>query len=375
MKKITLFGAGLIGKTIAKDLATHYQLNVIDYNTANLDTLKDIPNINRIEADISDGAKIKNLVQDADLVIGAVPGFMGFNMVKNVIKAKKNIVDISFFPEDPYALDALAKENNVTVMVDCGVAPGLDNIICGYYHAQYKVHTFACYVGGLPVERKHPFAYKAPFSPIDVIEEYTRPARLVEHGTIVTKPALSEREMIDYPKVGTLQAFNTDGLRTLLKLPIPNMKEKTLRYPGHITYISALQSIGFFSEDEIDVNGVKVRPIDVTSKILLPQWKLQPTDCEFTIMENIVTYEDGGEMKKASHFLFDEYDASTQTSSMARTTGYTCNAIANLVANEKFNQKGVYAGEHIGMNKDCYEAVHSYLEARGVKQTVTITNI
>ncbi len=366
MKKITLLGAGLIGKTIAKELAKTHSVKVIDRNVEALKALAGIDNISTIDDNIEDGIKLKNLVADADLVIGAVPGFLGFNMVKNVIKAKKNIVDISFFSEDPFALDALAKENNVTVLVDCGVAPGLDNILCGYYHANYKIQSFACYVGGLPMERKHPFAYKAPFSPIDVIEEYTRPARLVEHGNIVIKPALSETEMINYPLVGTLQAFNTDGLRTLLKLPIANMKEKTLRYPGHVTYIKALQDIGFFSEEPIIINGQSVKPIDVTSQILLPQWQLLPTDKEFTLMDTIIEYIENGVVKKVSHLLYDTYDEATQTHSMARTTGYTCTAIAELVLQNKFTKKGVYAGEHIGMEKGNYEAVIAYLENRGV---------
>lgn len=361
MKKITLLGAGLIGHTIAKDLSKNHLVHVIDINEKNLDTLAGLPNIQVQQADITDPNRLRKLVEDSDLVVGAVPGYMGFNMVKNVLKAKKNIVDISFFPEDPFALDALAQENGVTAVIDCGVAPGLDNIICGYYHAQYKVHSFACYVGGLPKFRKFPFAYKAPFSPIDVIEEYIRPARLMENGMVVTKPALSESELIDYKEVGTLQAFNTDGLRTLLRLPIPHMKEKTLRYPGHITYIKALKSIGFFDEKEIDVNGQKVRPIDVTSKILLPQWKLNHEDEEFTIMDCIIQYDDNGTMKEDIYHLYDTYDPATQTHSMSRTTGFTCTAICDLLLENKFSEKGIFAGEHIGMKKDLFEGILKHL--------------
>ena len=125
-------------------------------------------------------------------------------------------MDISFFPEDVLQLDKLAKEKNVTVITDCGVAPGISNFIIGRYNEEMKINSFECYVGGLPKERKTPFQYKAPFSPVDVIQEYIRPARLVENGNIVTKPALSEREWMHFDEVGELEAFNTDGLRSLI---------------------------------------------------------------------------------------------------------------------------------------------------------------
>ena len=176
---------------------------------------------------------------------------------------------------------ALAQQHGVTVLTDCGVAPGMDNIILGYHHALMEVDAFECYVGGLPVKRSWPYEYKAPFSPIDVVEEYTRPARVVENGKIVTKPAMSDAEYIDIDPIGTLEAFNTDGLRTLLKtMKVPNMKEKTLRYPGHIEYMRVLRETGLFGKEQIEVKGVKVRPLDVTTTLLFPMWKIGPEEEE-----------------------------------------------------------------------------------------------
>src|SRR5690606_37773182 len=117
------------------------------------------------------------LLKPFDMVVTAVPGFMGFAILKQVIEAGKNVVDISFSPEDTLQLDALAKEKNITAIVDCGVAPGMSNLVLGRYNEEMTVSNFECYVGGLPKIRKKPFEYKAPFSPVDVIEEYTRPAR------------------------------------------------------------------------------------------------------------------------------------------------------------------------------------------------------
>ncbi len=175
------------------------------------------------QTDLSDDKVISNLVSDADLVINAVPGFLGFQTLEQIIQAEKNVVDISFFGEDAFKLDELARKKGVTAIVDCGVAPGLCNIIAGYVTEKMdQVDSYLCYVGGLPEIREWPYEYKVVFSPTDVLEEYTRPARFVENGKEVIYPALSEVELLDFPEIGTLEAFNTDGLRSLLlTLDIP----------------------------------------------------------------------------------------------------------------------------------------------------------
>ncbi len=237
-------------------------------------------------ADLRDPAAVRAAVAGADLAIGAVPGFMGFATLRAVIEAGVNAVDISFFDEDPFELDALAQAKGVTVVTDAGVAPGLSNLVLGYEAAAMVVDSFRCLVGGLPMRRGWPWQYKAPFSPVDVLEEYTRPARLVEHGAMVVKPALSEPELVEIDPVGTLEAFNTDGLRTLLRtMHVPHMAEKTLRYPGHIEYMRVLGESGFLSTEPVQVGGRSVRPIDMTATLLFPRWRLAPGEPEFTAME------------------------------------------------------------------------------------------
>jgi len=186
MKKILVLGCGRVGRTICLDLALKNPITVADISNKNLEKINN-KNVNTILFDISNNSKLRELIQDFELIICAVPGFMGFKTLQTIIEEKKNVVDISFFPEDALELSNLAKKNNVTAIVDAGVAPGLSNLILGHYDSLYKVLYYACYVGGLPVEKNQPFEYKAPFSPIDVIEEYTRPARLYENSKIVTK--------------------------------------------------------------------------------------------------------------------------------------------------------------------------------------------
>ncbi len=367
MKKVAVLGCGRIGSAIAADLSKNYSVTVIDINKSSLEKLSS-QNIKTITADFTDKNKLKEILSgDIDLVVSAVPSSLGFETVKNIISLKKNLVDISFFNEDAFLLDELAKQNDVTAVVDCGVAPGLSNIILGYHNARMKVEKFECFVGGLPFVKDYPFEYKAPFSPADVIEEYTRPARIVENGRTVIKQALSEPELIDFQNAGLLEAFNTDGLRSLLKtMKIPFMKEKTLRYPGHIDKIKILREAGFFSNDEIEFNGFKIKPIDFTSKILFPLWQLKPGDREFTVLKILIEGIEKGKTKIYNYYLYDEFDEETQTTSMARTTGYTCSAVADLILNNKFGRKGIIPPEFVGENEKCFNDIVQYLKQRNI---------
>ncbi len=362
---IAVLGAGMIGKVIAADLAKEYAVTSIDLNESNLQLVqKQNATIKIIKADLKDYASYNKLLLPFDLIVTAVPGFMGFDTLKAVVECGKNVADISFFPENALELDGLAKQKNVTVITDCGVAPGMSNYIIGRYNEEIKINSFEVYVGGLPKIRKKPFEYKAPFSPVDVIEEYTRPARLMENGDIVVKPALTEREWLHFDDLGTLEAFNTDGLRSLLftMKHIKNQKEKTLRYPGHVDLIIALKESGFFSEEKINVDGKEISPLHFTSKILFNEWKLNEGEEELTVMKVIITASE----KTIEYNLLDRYDASTQISSMSRTTGYTCTASANLIAKNLFKEKGIFPPELVGKYKPCFEFVMNYLKERDV---------
>jgi saccharopine dehydrogenase-like NADP-dependent oxidoreductase len=368
MKKISVLGSGMMGSAIAIDLSKNYNVEVLDLkkNEEIISVFKE-HKIKSIQADVSDLKILKPLIKNSDLVIGAVPGFIGFNVLKNVIECGKNIVDISFLNEDPFRLNEEAEKRNLTAVVDCGVSPGLSNMILGYHTGKMEVDYYECYVGGLPSKRILPFEYNAPFSPIDVIEEYIRPARLVENGKIVTKPPLSDLENIDIDPVGILESFNTDGLRTLLKtMQVPNMKEKTLRYPGHIKKIKFLKECGFFNTEFIEINGASIRPVDLTAKLLLPIWNASKNQDEFTVMKIIIKGKQNGKRKEHIFILYDKFDESTKTTSMARTTGYTCSGAARLILEGKFNKIGICPPENIGIQKDCFNEIITYLESRKI---------
>lgn len=376
MHTIIVLGAGMVGRTIAIDLTKKHTVTLADFNQEALQSSKKKCNLfTTLQLDVTQKENLKQTLQPFDLVVCAVPGFLGFETLKTIIEAKKNVVDISFFSENSLELDDLAKQNNVTAIVDCGVAPGMDNIILGYYNEKLKLTDFECLVGGLPKVKKWPFNYKAPFSPVDVIEEYTRPARYVENGNIVVKDALTDVELIEFENIGTLESFNSDGLRSIIfTMPhIKNMKEKTLRYPGHVEYIKVLKESGFFNEKKINFNGVEVSPLAFTSKILFNEWKLGETEDELTVMRVTVKGENNkGEVKEITYNLLDRYCTETKTSSMARCTGYTAAAAANLFLEGLFKEKGVFPPELVGKYEACFYYFLNYLEDRNVIYRIDI---
>lgn len=375
MHTIIVLGAGMVGRTIAIDLTNKHNVTLADFSQEALQSSKNKCNLlTTLELDVTQKTNLKQTLHPFDLVICAVPGFLGFETLKTIIEAKKNVIDISFFPENSLELNNLAKQNNVTAIVDCGVAPGMDNIILGYYNEKLKLTDFECLVGGLPKIKKWPFNYKAPFSPIDVIEEYTRPARYVENGNIVVKDALTDVELIEFKNIGTLESFNSDGLRSIIyTMPhIKNMKEKTLRYPGHVEYIKVLQESGFFNKKTININGLEISPLDFTSKILFNEWKLGETEDELTVMRVTVKGEnEKGTIEEITYNLLDTYCEKTKTSSMARCTGYTAAAAANLFLEGVFKEKGVFPPELVGKHEVCFQYFLDYLAERNVIYTKT----
>ncbi len=377
--RVTVLGTGLVGGAIAKDLAKErgWSIRAVDRSRSSLQSLDKIDGLEVARTDVADEASLRAVIKDADLVVNAVPGAMGFQTMRRIIDAGKNVVDISFFGEDPFELDDLAKQRGVTAIVDCGVAPGLSNVIAGHVHKHMdKVESYLCLVGGLPTVRSWPYEYKAVFSPIDVMAEFTRPARFVEHGELVVRPALSDVELIDFRGVGTLEAFNTDGLRSLARtMNIPFMKEKTMRYPGHANLARVFRDSGFFNAEPIDIDGMQVRPIDVTSRLLIEQWRLAEDEQDLTVMQVIMEGRHDGRRQRRDFYMLDRFDAATGTTSMARTTGYTCAIAARQVATGMFRRKGICPPEYLGATDGCYEHMIMELGKRNIHLEVAETDL
>ena len=367
---LLILGAGLVGAPMACDLAADqdFKVTVVDRDQSALERLSAMAPVTTRAADFADPATVTALAADHDLVLSAVPGFLGYQTLRAVIESGTDVVDIAFFAEDPFTLDDLAREHGVTAIIDCGVFPGMGSALV--MHAAQKfdqVDSVLVYVGGLPQTRTWPWEYKAVFSPIDVIEEYTRPARYLENGALVTRPALSDPELIDFVGVGTLEAFNTDGLRTLAQtIGAPNMKEKTLRYPGHIEKMRLLRECGFFSKQPIDIDGRPVSPLDFTAKLLFPMWQLEKGEGDLTVMQIRVEGLVEGRRRRRIYDLLDYFDHHLGVTSMARTTGYTATLAVRLVAQGLYTEKGISPPEYLGRDQRCVDFLLAGLAEREV---------
>ncbi len=372
----------MVGSVMAADLASDpaFRVTVADKRPEALEMAKTRAArvgghaIETVAADLGDSASVRRLASGYDIVLGALSSKIGMQTLRAVIEAGKNYCDISFMAEDALSLSDLAKERGVTAVVDMGVAPGMSNLLAGYAARTLSpCENIEIYVGGLPKERRWPFQYKAGFSPADVIEEYTRPSRIVEHGMVVVKPALSEPELVDFAGVGTLEAFNTDGLRSLATtLKVPSMKEKTMRYPGHIELMRAFRETGLFSQEAIEVpcatgNGMtQVRPLDVISTLMFPMWTYEEGEVDLTVMRVLAEGVRDGKRVRLVWDVLDELDPKTKFTSMARTTAFPCTIVARLIAAGKIGTKGVLAPELIA-EEWLVKHLFVELEKRGVR--------
>ena len=362
---IAVIGTGMVGRLIAVELSKKYQVYAIDNNKSNLDKLrKNNAKIITKKIDVKNEDFLKSL-DDTDLIINCVPGFMGFETSKKILE-KKTCVDISFMPEDCNYLKTVAENANTALYPDAGVAPGLSNMIVGNLISKNKLKEVKIMVGGLPLEKNPPWNYKAPFSPIDVIEEYTRPARIKENGNIKTVKALTGLINFEFENVGKLEAFLTDGLRTLLTSDItkniPTLLEYTIRYPGHSEMITELIINNKLDDTLKPYDGKITSQREITSKKLFKEWKLNRNDREFTLLIITAITEND---KELSCVVYDEWR--NGWSSMSRTTGLTACAVTNLIIDKGIKKTGLIAPEDIGTNQDYFDYILDYLKGNDIK--------
>lgn len=369
-KKLIILGGGLVGAPMAMDLAREPELDVsvADISEEVLARLKSVPGIRAVKADLSDGGSLGDLLKNFDFAVNALPGFLGYQALKRIIQAGLDVVDIAFYPENPMELHETALQKGVTAIVDCGVAPGMSNLLVGFADSDLdRTDRIRIYVGGLPQVREWPFSYKAVFSVRDVLEEYIRPARFRQNGILVSRPALTGSEFINFTGIGTLEAFNTDGLRTLAHtIDAPDMIEKTLRYPGHIDKIRVLREAGFFSKEEKDIGGARISPFDVSADVLSRNWRMEEKDRDITVLKIVVEGEKAG--RKARHLfdMVDRYDESTGVHSMARTTGYAATAAVRMILRGLFDRKGISPPELAGKYPECVDFMLDRMNEHGI---------
>lgn len=373
--KVLVIGSGMVGAEIARDLARdeEFEVTALDNNERALAKLAAVERIKTVLGDVGNTAFLKDVLSGQDIVVSAVPGFLGFRTLKTVIETGKNIVDISFMPEDAQELDALAKERGVIAISDCGFAPGLSHILVGHAVSQLdEVRSVQIYVGGLPKEPKPPWFHSALYSPSDLLEMYTRPARIIQNGKLITTDPLSEVEAVEFQDVGILEAFHTDGLRSLLrKVKADEMSEKTLRYPGHLEKMRLLKDLGMFSTQQVKVAGVSIRPVEFLASLLADVWRTEDGEEDISLLRVNVEGKVGLKRKAISFELIDMCDRNMKVTSMARVTGYTATSAVRLICGGVFSELGVFPPEALGMDANCFSAIWEMLERRSISIKVS----
>ncbi len=344
--RVLVLGAGNVGKAIAWDLRDEFNVHVADLSGERLRAVSEFATPLKLDASRFD--KLVEAMRGFELVVGALPGRFGYASVKAAIKSGVDMVDVSFMPESPLELRDEAEKAQVTIIFDAGFAPGLSHILMGrIWNELDDMNEGYIYVGGLPKEPKPPLYYRITWSPKDLIEEYTRPARVIRDGGVTAVDPLSEIKTVEIEGY-TFEAFPSDGLRSLLEsVRVERLEEWTLRWPGHLEKMKVLRELGFFKSEHLDK----------TLEVITPLMTYESPD--FSIMRVVGMEPD----RTISYTLFDE---EREFTSMARVTGYTASAVARLVA-EGSCIYGVIPPEILGMRIDTFKRILNDLAERGIK--------
>jgi saccharopine dehydrogenase-like NADP-dependent oxidoreductase len=344
---IVVLGGGAQGRVIASDLARSLpaaQITVADVRKPDLPAL---PNLAYVEADASDEGALARLIAGYDLAVGALPSRFGFGAMRAAIDAKRNLVDVSFAGEDALSLDAAARAAGVAIAPDCGLAPGLSHLLAGDLHLRHGApEKLEILVGGVAQDKQRPYGYVVTWNLDDLVEEYTRPARIVRDGKPTELPVFSELVTEEVEGAGTMESFLSDGLRTLIvtQPDVRDMEEKTLRWPGHVAQVRPLLEKGTFL-DEFRAKCVVDPPADLVALVVRARWK------------------DG---RAETMTMTDRYDPASKLTAMARTTAFTTSVMAQLAAQGGISGTGVLPPEKIARNPKATEFVIGEMAQRGV---------
>ena len=371
--RILTIGCGYVGSVLARDLAENMPSAQIVISDSDEKRAEEVAgtigknNVGFIQLDASEYSRLVSTLEDFDLAVGLAPGRTGYKSVKACVEAGVDIVDLSYMPEDPLTLNREALEAGVTVIPDCGVSPGLSNMLVGRACSLLdRVEEVIILVGGIPEKPIAPLGYKVTWCVEDLLEEYTRKAKIVKDGKLVEEEALDGVELVEFPGVGKLEAFYTDGVRTLHDTikGVKNMWEKTLRYPGHAEKMRLLRDLGFF--DDAKLEGIGISPRELTIKLL--DQRLSLPEIGDLLLMNLKVKGSKGKLRVLYNCeLLDRYDGTRKVTAMARTTAFFASIVVELLAKEAIWEKGVVPPEMLGMDEKLFKEVMTELKQRGIR--------
>ncbi len=349
---ILVLGGGQQGRVIATDLARSLPADTIHVADVRAPELASLPNLSWVEADAADATALARLIAAHDLAVGALPSRFGFAAMQAAIDARRNLVDVSFAAEDPLSLDGAARRANVSIAPDCGLAPGLSHLLAGDAYARLgPPERIEILVGGVAQDASRPYGYVVTWSLEDLLEEYTRAARIIRGGEVTELPVFTELVHEEVAGAGTMESFLSDGLRTLLfTLPrVRDMEERTLRWPGHVAAIRPLLDAsagGAQFLEEFRARCVADPPADLVALVVRARWANGRT---------------------RTHTMTDRYDPATKLTAMARTTAFTTSVMAQLAAEGGLPRAGVVPPELIAANPRATRFVLEKMADRGVR--------
>jgi saccharopine dehydrogenase-like NADP-dependent oxidoreductase len=372
--KTLVMGCGNIGSVAAEDLAqsmSSTEVVVADMNEerAKLVAKKiGMSNVSCIRSDVANHDELMNTMKEFDLVMGFLPANLAYCLAETCVAAHKNLVDVSYMSEDPTRLNDAAVHAGSTIIPDCGLAPGISNVLVGNSVSSLdKIKSVQIMVGGLPEKPIPPLGYVVTWSLESLIDEYTRKAWIIRKGRTVAVEALSGVEEVEFPGIGKLEAFYTDGLRTLPHTvkSVDDMWEKTLRYPGHAEKVKLLRTLGFFSPSAITVKGTQIQPRKLTAKILEQKLSEKKPKDLVALRTQTCGTRDKKRIKQV-YTLLDYCDKKRGITAMARTTAYPALIVAQMILNKQLKEKGVVPPEKIGMDNKLFRLFSEGLKRHGI---------
>jgi lysine 6-dehydrogenase len=370
---IIVLGCGNIGAVVARDVAENLPSSRVVIADVNKKRVREaasrisLENVTWTQANATNRSELSSKLKSFDVAVSALPGSLGYRACRASISAKVDMVDVSYMPEDVLTLNDAALNAGITVVPDCGMSPGLCSMLVGRAVSQLdEVEKAHMLNGGLPEKPVPPLGYVVTWSVKDLIDMYSRKVSIVKDGKVVLVEAMSGLEEIEFPGVGKLEAFYTDGLRTLLHtVKAKEMWEKTLRYPGHIEKIKLLKALGFFDSEKVNVAGTKVEPREVTAELFERKLK-RPDVPDIVVMLIKVSGLKGNKRIRYAYRVLDHFDMGRQVTSMARTTAYTASVVAQLLGRKEITERGVVPPEKLGMNKRLFEKLTNEMKKKRV---------
>ena len=374
--RLLVLGAGLQGSACAYDLLHDKDVKEVRLADVHVGHLPEFlapfsgPRLLPTVLDVRDHAAVVGAMRECDAVMSAIPYYLNYDMARLAVEAGVHFCDLGGNTEIVFKqkeLDTYAREKRVTVVPDCGLAPGMVNILAEYGIQQLDdVESVKIFVGGLPQHPEPPLNYMLVYSLEGALDYYTTLSWVLRNGKRTQVKALSEREPVKFDELGELEAFHTaGGLSTMAfryEGKVPVMEYKTLRYPGHAAIMENIRDLGLLDTRPVDVKGVKVSPRDAFIAVVQPKLT-KPKGRDLVALRVVVSGSTNGAKASKTFELVDRYDEKNGVSAMMRTTGYSLSITGLMQVRGQIQPPGVHTPD------ECVPAVTyiSELKKRGIK--------